>query len=252
MPDFTMAELMVTAAAREIKDGDWVFVGMRLPLLAFIVAQKLHAPKAVAFYENGVVRTTPAEELLFTMGDSPNLFRATNLSAMTEVMGYLQSGRISVGFLGAGQADRYGNLNSSYVKENGKTTRLPGSGGACDIACLAQRVVVMLEHSKKRLPERVDYVTSPGWGLGDNWRRKIGLPRGGPEAVITDKAILRFDPKTHEAHLANVHPGFSVREVKEETGWNLKVAADAKPTPPPTPQELEIIRGYDKERFWTA
>lgn len=252
MADYTMAELMVAAAAREIKDGDWVFVGMRLPLLAFIVAQKLHAPKAVALYENGVIRTTPAEELLYTMGDCPNLYRATSLATMTEVMGYLQSGRVAVGFLGAAQVDKFGNLNSSYVRQDGKTVRLPGSGGAGDIACLAQRMVVLLEHKKRRFPEKVDFVTSPGWGEGGDWRKKIGLPRGGPAAVITDKAILRFDSQTHEAYLAYLHRGLSIREVKDETGWDLKVAPDAKNTPVPTAEELAIIRAYDKEKFWTS
>src|SRR5512140_2771410 len=197
---------MVAAAAREIRDGEVVFVGMRLPLIAFVVAKKTHAPNAVGLFENGVIRSTPAKELIYTMADPPNLLGATQCLDMMGVMSLLQSGRVNLGFLGAAEVDKYGNLNSTQVNGPKGMIRLPGSGGACDIASLAHRFVVLLDHAKHRLPERVSYITSPGNGAGGSWRRTVGLPRGGPAAVITTKTVLRFD-QNGEAYLASIHPG---------------------------------------------
>lgn len=264
---FTLGELMVAAAAREIKDGEVVFVGMRLPLIAFVVAKRTHAPNAVGLFENGVIRATPSPELIYTMADPPNIKGATQCLDMIGVMSLLQSGRVNLGFLGAAEVDRYGNLNSTQVevREHGqdaratagvdagstKTIRLPGSGGACDIASLAHRFVAMIEHSRHRLPERVSYITSPGYGNGRGWRKKVGLPRGGPSAVITTKALLRFG-EDREAFLASHHPGVTVEEVVANTGWKLKVADDVLETPSPSGEELAVIRDYDKKGFWTS
>jgi len=247
---YTLGELMVAAAAREIGDGEIVFVGMRLPMIAFVVAKRTHAPNAIGLFENGVIRSTPATELIYTMGDAPNLLHATQCLDMIGVMSLLQAGRVHLGFLGAAEVDRFGNLNSTQVPTASGLTRLPGSGGACDIASLAQRFVVLLEHSKRRLPERVSYVTSPGYGDGAGWRLRVGLPRGGPAAVITTKAVLRFGPDG-EAYLASVHPGANIDEVLENTGWKLRVAEQMIETVAPTGQELKAIRDYDKEGFWT-
>jgi glutaconate CoA-transferase subunit B len=223
---------------------------MRLPLIAFVVAKKTHAPNAVGLFENGVIRATPAPELIYTMADPPNLLGATQCTDMMGVMSLLQSGRVHLGFLGAAEVDRFGNLNSTEVRSDGKFTRLPGSGGACDIASLAHRFVALLEHSKRRLPERVSYITSPGYGDGAGWRKEVGLPRGGPSAVITTKAVLRFDD-SGEAYLASAHPGINVEEVLANTGWNLRVGREVGETPSPTAQEVAAIREYDKEGFWT-
>src|SRR5215467_14944971 len=140
---YTLNELMVAAAAREIQDGEVVFVGMRLPLIAFVVAKKTHAPTAIGLFENGVVRSTPAPELIYTMADPPNILRATQCLDMLGVMGLLQSGRVDLGFLGAAEVDRFGNLNSTQVQGPHGLIRLPGSGGACDIASLAHRFVAL-------------------------------------------------------------------------------------------------------------
>lgn len=247
---YTLGELMVATAAREIHDGEVVFVGMRLPLIAFVVAKRTHAPNAVGLFENGVIRSTPATELIYTMADPPNILGATQCLDMLGVMSLLQSGRVHLGFLGAAEVDRFGNLNSTEVRGPKGMTRLPGSGGACDIASLAQRFVVLLEHSKQRLPERVSYVTSPGNGEGPGWRQRVGLPWGGPSAVITTKAVLRFG-EDGEAYLASVHPGVEVEDVLANTGWNLLVASELKQTPEPKLEELRTIREYDKEGFWT-
>jgi glutaconate CoA-transferase subunit B len=247
---YTLGELMVACAAREIRDGEIVFVGMRLPLIAFVVAKKTHAPKAVGLFENGVIRATPAPELIYTMADPPNIHGATQCLDMLGVMSLLQSGRVHLGFLGAAEVDRFGNLNSTEVHGVKGLTRLPGSGGACDIASLAQRFVVLLEHSKERLPERVSYLTSPGNGDGPEWRHRVGLPRGGPAAVITSKAVLRFG-EDGEAFLSSLHPGIEVEDVLRNTGWSLRVSDKLTPTQEPSAEELKAIREYDKDGFWT-
>ena len=251
MPSYTLNELMVAAAAREIKDGEVVFVGMRLPLIAFVVAKRTHAPNAVGLFENGVVRSTPSPELIYTMADPPNIKGATQCLAMSDVMSLLQSGRVHLGFLGAAEVDRYGNLNSTQVQGKNGIVRLPGSGGACDIASLAQRFVALLEHARHRLPERVSYITSPGNGDGYGWRKRVGLPRGGPAAVITTKCVFRFGD-SGEAFVSSVHPGVSADDVRSNTGWDVKVGRDVPQTTEPSPAELDAIREYDTQGFWTA
>ena len=248
---YTLGELMVAAAAREIRDREVVFVGMRLPLIAFVVAKRTHAPNCVGLFENGVIREKPAPELIYTMADPPNILHATQCLDMIGVMSLLQAGRVDLGFLGAAEVDRFGNLNSTQVQGKNGVVRLPGSGGACDIASLAQRFVAMIEHAPHRLPERVSYITSPGNGDGAGYRRKVGLPRGGPSAIITTKAVLRFD-ESGEAFLDSHHPGVSVEEVVKSTGWKLRVSDGVSETPAPTVAELRAIREYDKEAFWTS
>jgi glutaconate CoA-transferase, subunit B len=247
---YSLSELMVASAAREIRDGEVVFVGMRLPLIAFVVAKKTHAPNAIGLFENGVIRSTPASELIYTMADPPNILGATQCLDMLGVMSLLQSGRVHLGFLGAAEVDRFGNLNSTEVQGPHGKIRLPGSGGACDIASLAQRFVVLLEHSKQRLPERVAFLTSPGNGDGAGWRERMGLPRGGPSVVITTKAVLRFS-EDGEAYLASVHPGIELDDVCSNTGWKLRIPDQPGITSEPSLEELQAIREYDKEGFWT-
>jgi len=242
---------MVAAAAREIADREWVFVGMRLPMLAFLVARETHAPRSIGLFENGVIREAPAPELLYTMADPPNLRGATQCGQMIDVMGLLQQGRVHAGFLGAAEVDRFGNLNTTWGQRNRESQRLPGSGGACDIACLARRTIVMLAHERTRLRERVSHVTSPGYGTGNGWRQARGLPPGtGPCAVITTLGVLRFG-EDEEAFLASVHQGISVEEVLANTGWTVRVADDLVETSPPTDQELAVMRRLDPNHFWT-
>src|SRR5579863_5620371 len=248
---FTRGELMVAAAAREIRDGELVFVGMRLPLIAFALAKRTHAPRATGLFENGIIRDEPASTLLYTMSDPPNLFKATFCGDMISVMSLLQQGRVNVGFLGAAEVDRFGNLNTTWGRRNGQTVRLPGSGGACDIACLAQRTVVILAHDPQRLVARVGHITSPGNGAGEDWRRAQGLPaRSGPSAIITTMGVLRFG-EDGEACLASIHRGIRVEEVLSRTGWPLRVAGDLTVTPEPSEDELRVIREIDPDHFWT-
>jgi len=226
---------MVVAAAREIRDGEVVFVGMRLPLLAFCVAKATHAPAAYGLFESGIIRDEAASDLLYTMCDPPNVAGAASCVPMSVVMSLLQRGDVDLGFIGGAEVDRYGNLNTSYVGScSAPSVRLPGSGGAADIASLAGRFVMVMQHERRRFKPRVDYVTSPGFGDGPGWRQRMGLPGGGPSAT-----------------LESWHHGASVDDIRGETGWDLRVAGDAHPTVPPTDEELAIIRQYDSTGFWT-
>jgi glutaconate CoA-transferase, subunit B len=248
---YSPGELMVAAAAREIRDGEVVFVGMRLPLLAFCLARSTHAPGAVGLFENGIVRDSPALGFLVTMSDAPNVSGALWCTEMREVMGLLQAGHVDLGFIGGAQIDRFGNLNTTVVGRADRATRLPGSGGAADIACLSRRHVILMAHERRRFVERVDYVTSPGYGDGGDWRRTVGLAGDGPAALITTLGVFRFDAATRELVLASTHPGVTVEAVRAETGWPLVVVPDVRVTPPPTAAELAVIRRFDPEGFWT-
>jgi len=251
--DYTARELMVIAAAREIHDGDVVFVGMRLPLLAFSLAKRTHAPTALGLFENGIVRETPSPEMLFTMSDPPNLAGATWSTGTANMMGMLAQGLVDVGFIGGAEVDRFGNLNTSYVGDwRAPTVKLPGSGGAPDIACYAKRFVIVMPQERHRFVERVSYVTSVGHGDGGDWRTRNGLPGGGPVALITTLGVFRFDAMAGEACLASYHSGQSVDAVRAQTGWHLRVAPDVAETPTPSAHELAIVRECDPQGFWSG
>jgi glutaconate CoA-transferase, subunit B len=251
--DYTPGELMVAAAAREIRDGEVVFVGMRLPLLAFCVAKGTHAPSAVGLFEAGVIRDSAAPEMLYTMCDPPNIASAAACLPMATLMGLLQRGDVDLGFIGGAEVDRFGNLNTSYIGPVDRpTVRLPGSGGAADIAGLARRLVTIMPHERRRFKTHVDYMTSPGFGDGLGWRARNGVPGGGPSALITTLGVFRFDSDTHEAVLHSIHPGVTLEQVVTETGFELRVSSELEVTPRPTDEELSIIRGYDPDGFWTG
>jgi glutaconate CoA-transferase subunit B len=249
---FTERELMVIAAGREIRDGEVVFVGMRLPLIAFAFAKRTHAPGALGLFENGIVRDRPAPATLMTMSDTPNLPGAVWSTGTREIMGLLQQGLVDMGFIGGAEIDRYGNLNTNYVGDwRRPKVRLPGSGGGSDIASLSKRFVVIMPQEKHRFRERVDFITSPGFGEGPGWRQRVGLTGGGPAAVITTLAVFRFEPASAEMVLASYHPGQSVETVRAATGWDLRVARDVRETATPTADELAVVRDCDREGFWT-
>jgi glutaconate CoA-transferase subunit B len=226
---------------------------MRLPLLGFQLAKSSHAPAAVGIFELGIVRDSPAPAPILTMGDLPNLHHATWMADTADLMGLLQQGQVDVSFIGGAQVDRFGNLNTTYTGDlSGDFVRLPGSGGACDLACLANRHIIIMRHEARRFVERVDYITSPGYGDGGDWRQRVGLSRGGPVAVITTLGVLRFDPVDHEMILTSVHPGVTIAEVQENTGWPLKLGANITETAAPTPSELALIQRFDPDGFWTS
>jgi glutaconate CoA-transferase, subunit B len=249
---YTLRELMVAAAAREIRDGDKVFVGMRLPLLGFAVAKETHAPNAVGIFENGVIRDWPALESIFTMSDPPNVARALYCDGLNDVMYLLQTGRIDLGFIGGAEVDRFGNLNTHWVEENGKRIRLPGSGGAADIATMAKRCIIIMNHEKRRFTSKVQFITSPGFGDGGDWRERHGLPGGGPSRVITSMGIFSFEAESREMILSSYHPGITVEKIESETGWPLRTTDSVYETTPPTEKELTAIRKYDPKRVWTC
>ena len=253
--EYTDRELMVSAAAAEIEDGDTAFVGMRLPLIAFQLAVSTHAPNAMAVYESGVVRDDPADGFLHTMCDLPNLNRAVSTTGMIDIMSRLQRGDVDVGFLGGAEIDRCGNLNTTRVSAGDREIRLPGSGGACDIACMSGRTVILMAHEPRRFVESVHYNTSPGHGSGGGWRQENELPGGGPSALVTSKATFGFDGDG-ELYLRTVHPGVTVDDIHDDFPWDLQTAVDVggdevERTSEPSGKELDLVRTFDPEGFWT-
>ena len=271
--NYSPQELMVVCAARQIHDRENVFVGMRLPLLAFALAKRTHAPNCIGLFEAGILRDTPAPRLLYTMGDVANITGSLWATRMANLMGLMAAGEVQLGFIGGAEIDRYGNLNTSMIGPFDKSgshdksgsysqhpkVRLPGSGGAADIASLSQRLAIIMQHDRHRLRERVDYITSPGYGYPDEhgpagtaWRQRVGLPRGGPAALITTLAVFTFDRENGEAMLQSSHPGTAIKQVQEQTGWKLRVAPDYAETVPPSAEELRVIRECDPEGVWTS
>ncbi len=250
MTGYSAQEMMIVAAAREIGDGDVVFVGMRLPLAAYGVARLTHAPNAVGLFECGIARYAPAGAMIYTMGDPPNQLGAAWGTGLIQVMGQLQRGRVDTGFIGGAEIDRFGNINTSYIGTIAKPRiKLPGSGGAVDIATMSKRLLAIMNHEKHRFVERVDYVTSPGFLDGGEARTRAGLS-GGPAAVITDRCILRPHGPTRELHLASIHPGHGIDDIKEHTGWDLQVMDGLMGTPPPSKEELAALYRIDTEGHW--
>lgn len=239
---YTPAELMVVTAARQLQDGESVFVGLGLPSVAATLAKRTHAPELRMVYESGIVDAHPTGAVPYAIA-APELVRgATSTVPMIEVFDtYLQGRCLDVGFLGGAQVDRHGNINSTVIGAyEDPDVRLPGSGGACDIACNVPRTLIVMPHERRRFPAEVDFVTSPGYIDGREGRAAAGLP-GGPAAIITDKAILRFDD-TGDAYLAALHPGVDEEAVQAATGWDLSVADDVSETAPPEPATLRLIR----------
>jgi glutaconate CoA-transferase subunit B len=232
---------MVAAAAREIRDGEVVFVGMRLPLLGFGLAKSTHAPNAIGLFENGVIRDRPAEAFIHTMGDPPNISGAIACLGLNDVMSLLQQGRVDVGFIGGAEIDPAGNLNTTLVADGSKRVRLPGSGGGQDIASLAQRTVLIMEHESRRFKKQVHYITSPGHFEG---RR-----RGGPATLITTLGI--FDLRDG-FRVRSLHPGATLEEVREATGFPIAHPDPVPVTEAPSAAELAYIRRADPEGFWTG
>ncbi len=238
---YTPSELMVCRAARELRDGEVVFVGIGLPNLACNLARRLHAPNLVLIYESGAVGAVP-ERLPVSIGDPALVTDSLSVCSMADIFyNYLQGGRIAVGFLQGAQIDRHGNLNTTVVGDyDHPKVRLPGSGGACEIAINAQRVVVIAPQTRRGFPERVDFVTSPGFLGGGDERARLGLPGGGPSIVVTDLACYEFE--NGEMVVASLHPGVSLDDVRANLGWDPRVRGDVATTLPPTADELRVVR----------
>ncbi|MGB5038842.1 MAG: CoA-transferase [Blastocatellia bacterium] len=238
---YSTNEIMVTASSRLLADGEVTFVGIGLPNLACNLARRLHAPNLVLIYESGAVGATP-ERLPISIGDPALVTDSLSVCSMYDIFcNYLQGGRIDVGFLQGAQIDRYGNINTTVVGEYATPkVRLPGSGGACEIAILAKKVLVMAPQSRRSFPEKVDFVTSPGFLDGQGRREAFGMPGGGPSAVITNLGCYEF--VEGEMTLVSLHPGCTVEDVRANIGWDVRVADTLAETPAPTDEELRIIR----------
>jgi glutaconate CoA-transferase, subunit B len=240
---YSPSEMMASVAARELRDREVVFVGIGLPNLACNLARATHAPNLVLIYESGAVGAVP-ERLPVSIGDPSLVTGSLMVCGMADVFQlFLQNGKIEVGFLGGAQIDRYGNINTTVVGSyQHPKVRLPGSGGAAEIAIHAQRTLIISRLNPRAFPEKVDFLTSPGQRCNGKTRRELGMPGAGPIKVITDMGILEADPESGEMVLTKLYPGVEAAEVRKNVGWDLKVRSVLGTVEPPTPRELHLLR----------
>jgi glutaconate CoA-transferase subunit B len=241
--DFSADEMMASVAARELADGDVVFVGIGLPNLACNLARATHAPNLVLIYESGAVGATPSR-LPVSIGDPALVTGSLMVCGMADVFQcFLQNGRIEVGFLGGAQVDRWGNINTTVIGDYAHPkVRLPGSGGATEIAAHARRTLVVAKLGPRTFPEQVDFVTSPGHRYRGTPRSEFRMPGQGPVTVITDKGVLEADRKSGELVLAALYPGVNATEVRAGVGWPLAARTTLRELAPPTARELQLLR----------
>jgi glutaconate CoA-transferase subunit B len=243
MTDYSPSEMMASVAARELANGEVVFVGIGLPNLACNLARAIQAPDLVLIYESGAVGAVP-ERLPVSIGDPSLVTGSLMVCSMADVFQlFLQNGKIEVGFLGGAQVDRYGNINTTVIGKYARPkVRLPGSGGAAEIAIHAQRVLIISRLNKRAFPEQVDFVTSPGQRSKGKSRRELGMPGAGPVKVITDRGIMEADPDSGEMVLTSIYPGVTVEEVRAEVGWPLEARERLASVEPPNETELRLLR----------
>ena len=241
---WTADEMMTIAAARTLKDGNTCFVGIGIPSTAAILAKSMQAPSLFLIYESGTVNTNP-QKLPLSIGDGELANHALTVVGMPEIFNYwLQSGRIDVGFLGAAQIDRFANINTTFIGQtyDAPKVRLPGAGGATEIAASCKEVAIIIRQTTRTFVKQVDFITSMGFGEGPGSRAKNRLRGGGPSRVITDLGILEPDPETLELTMTYLHPGVDINQAIENTGWDLKVSPNLKTTKAPEQSELEKVR----------
>jgi acyl CoA:acetate/3-ketoacid CoA transferase beta subunit len=240
--DIRATEIMAAAGARELRDGEVVVVGLGLPEVASVLAKRTHAPRLATLLETGVMNPRPKDTPV-GLPDSRSFYRATCWTGFLDVMGMnLHRGVVDVGFLGALELDRYGNINTTLVKdESGKIRYVNGSAGGNDVASLAKRVIVIMRHEKRKLPLAVAHITSPGF-VGGRSRQELNLRGGGPSRLITDMAVLGFDAKTHAMSLLSLHPGIRLEDLVENTGFPLQIPNKIPTTPLPSAEELRLLR----------
>ncbi len=251
--NYTASELLAVMSARLLLDGQIIFAGVGIPLLAATLAQRVHAPSLTILFEGGVIGPfiVPGE-----LPPSTNEQRCTRKANMvlpiTDVMLLLQRGYIDIGFMGGAQIDRYGNLNSSFIGDPEQPKiRLPGTGGGNDISSLTNMIVAM-KHEKRRFVPEVDFVTSPGFLGGGTSRANAGLVSGGMFRVVTDLAIMGFDEQSKEMKVLSLHEGVSNEQVQDNTGFDLAFDDTVQTTQPPAPEELAVVRELDPESLYTA
>jgi acyl CoA:acetate/3-ketoacid CoA transferase beta subunit len=244
--EFSTLELMAVCGSRQIKNGEVVFVGTGLPMIASLLAKRTHAPQAKIVFESGFIDSN-AKDLALSIADSRLGWRASGAIGLLETLGLMvQGGHVDLGFVGAAQIDAYGNINTTYIGSFEKpTVRLPGSGGGNDMVSSAKRIVVIMPHEKRKMVNKLDYLTSPGFLDGPGAREKAGLVGGGPSLVVTNLCQMDFDPHTKRIRLATVHPGVTVEQVVENTSFDLKTPQNVPTTELPTLEELELLRAID-------
>ncbi len=251
MTTYNTMEMMIVAAARELEDGKSVAVGTGAPCAAAMLAQKTHAPNLTIFFEaGGIAPILP--RMPISVGDSRTTWRAVMASGMADIMETCQRGMVDYCFLGGAQIDPYGNLNSTSIGDWAKPkVRFPGSGGANDFASFAWRVMIITPQDARRFVPKIDFITSPGYLDGPGARERAGLPEnGGPHRVITNMAVLGFDPETRRMRVESVHRGSTLAEVQKNCGFELPPAPQLGETPPPSDTELEILRTQvDPQRY---
>lgn len=244
MTDYTLREMMAITAARQIKDGDIVFCGTGISMLAAMAAKNINAPNSVIFFETGAIDSR-LEEVPMAVGDPRVMFWTAVNGSLADSFATMQNrftGPRVVGILGAAQIDRYGNLNSTVIGDYAQpTVRFSGSGGACDVASFVGRTIIFMQHEKRKFVPRVDYRTSPGWIDGPEGRQKAGLSPGGPSCVVTNMAVMGFDDETREMVLRGYYPGITPEQVTDRMGFSVDIAP-AEEVPPPTAEELRILR----------
>ena len=237
------SELMIVAASRALEGNRTVFVGVGLPNIACNLARRTHSPHMELVYESGVFGAQPAR-LPLSIGDPTLVSGATSVVSMADLfMLYLQGGLIDVALLGGAQIDRFGNLNTTVIGDyNSPKTRLPGSGGACEIAINARRIFMIMRLSKRAFVPKIDFLTSPGHLNGGDARRELGMPGYGPDKIITDKALFTFDNPEREMMLVELAPGETIESVQAVVGWPIRVADELREMMPPTAAELSVVR----------
>lgn len=244
--EFSTLELMAVCGSRQIKNGEVVFIGTGLPLIAAMLAKKTHAPRAKIVYEAGFIDSN-AKDIALSIADSRLGYKAAAAIGLIETLGLmLQGGHVDVGFVGAAQIDEYGNINTTYIGSFEKpTVRLPGSGGGNDIISSAKRIIVIMPHEKRKMVKKLDYLTSPGFLDGPGAREKAGLLGGGPSLVVTNLCQMDFDPETKRIRLATIHPGVTIQQIVENSGFDITLPKSASTTELPTQEELTLLRAID-------
>ncbi len=240
---YTTDEMMTVAAARALGDDDVCFVGIGLPSAACNLARRTHAPRITLIYESGTIGTKPSV-LPLSIGDSELCETALTTVSVPEIFRYwLQGGRITTGFLGGAQVDRYGNLNSTVIGGYSKpTVRLPGAGGAAEIAASCGRVFIIMRHNPRAFVSKLDFVTSLGHGPTGRERRTLGILTAGPTLLVSDLCVLEPEAGTNEFVVTALHPGATREQVRENTGWDVRFAVAVRQTEPPCPHELAVLR----------
>jgi len=251
--NYTASELLAVMAGRLLEDGQVVFAGVGIPLLAATLAQRLHGPGLTILFEGGTIGAfVEPGQLPPSTNEQRCTRRANMVLSSTDVLLLLQRGYVDIGFMGGAQIDRYGNLNSSFIGDPDRpTTRLPGTGGGNDISSLTQMIVAM-KHEKRRFVEKVDFITSPGYVRGGTSRRDSGLVAGGMWRVVTDLAVMGFEAENPTMEVLALHPGVSLEEVRDNTGFDLAVAEKIGATEPPSERELSVLRHLDPDKLYIS